>query len=378
MHASFNYHSRESFANMTLEDAQRIQKYLYELEFPFTTQKALEFALFRTYAIPTISSLLAKTTQLSDPSLASKRVDDTRVIIMEMMGQELGSSRALGAIARMNYIHSLYQKSGLISNDDLLYTLTLFALEPIRWVARYEWREFSSMERCAVGVYWKNIGDAMKINFTVLPSGNAGWKDGLDFLAEAEAWSMSYEARCMVPAACNKQVADETTRLLLWRFPKHLLGLGRQAVSSLMDARLRDAMMYKKPYRIVSFAVMKSLWLRKHILRYLAFPRPEFLKFMPITKSERTGRMHKNSWDADPWYVNGSLINRWSLLAWVDWLSGRPIPGDLGGKFKPDGFLIGEVGPASMAGKGVSESEKDAELIKSQFGRGCPMAFGKT
>jgi hypothetical protein len=36
------------------------------------------------------------------------------------------SERAIKAIARMNYIHSTYQKAGKISNDDLLYTLSVF------------------------------------------------------------------------------------------------------------------------------------------------------------------------------------------------------------------------------------------------------------
>jgi hypothetical protein len=43
-----------------------------------------------------------------------------------------------------------YQKKGLISNDDMLYTLSVFALEPVRWVKRYEWREMTPMEICAL------------------------------------------------------------------------------------------------------------------------------------------------------------------------------------------------------------------------------------
>lgn len=34
--------------------------------------------------------------------------------------------RTIKAIARMNTIHSQYQKAGKISNDDLLYTLSVF------------------------------------------------------------------------------------------------------------------------------------------------------------------------------------------------------------------------------------------------------------
>lgn len=73
------------------------------------------------------------------------------------------SARALKALARMNYIHGGYQKAGKISQDDLLYTLSLFITEPITWVGKYEWRAMTDMEKCAIGAFWKSIGDAMGI-----------------------------------------------------------------------------------------------------------------------------------------------------------------------------------------------------------------------
>lgn len=41
--------------------------------------------------------------------------------------------RVLKAIARMNYLHSRYQKAGKISNEDLLYTLSVFITEPVEY-----------------------------------------------------------------------------------------------------------------------------------------------------------------------------------------------------------------------------------------------------
>ena len=46
-HDQYPYNTRDSFSKMTTQHAYEIQKYLYDVEFPFTTQKALEFALFR-------------------------------------------------------------------------------------------------------------------------------------------------------------------------------------------------------------------------------------------------------------------------------------------------------------------------------------------
>jgi hypothetical protein len=50
----------------------------------------------------------------------------------------------------MNYLHSRYQKAGKISNDDMLYTLSLFVLEVKRWVGLYEWRSLTPLEICAM------------------------------------------------------------------------------------------------------------------------------------------------------------------------------------------------------------------------------------
>ncbi|KAK4995191.1 hypothetical protein LTR66_004942 [Elasticomyces elasticus] len=229
---------------MTNDDAYVIQRHLFELEFPFTTSKALQFALFRTYGIPSISKLLVQTTQLSHKATASKRYADTEVLIAEFLADAPSSERACSAIARMNYIHSVYQKSGRISNDDMLYTLSLFAVEPLRWIGRYEWRLPTDMERCAVAVFWKSIGDAMNIDYANLPSAKKGWTDGLHWMDEIVAWSQAYEQRHMVPDEANKKTADETTALLLYSMPESLKPIGRQAVSALMDNRLRKAMMY--------------------------------------------------------------------------------------------------------------------------------------
>ncbi len=118
----------------------------------------------KTYGVPTISSLLVATKQLSTPEFASKRYVDTGVLIGEFTGHHPKSGRVIKALARMNYIHryahllrliiraladcvgSGYQKSGKISQDDLLYTLSVFITEPISWVSKYEWRKMTDME----------------------------------------------------------------------------------------------------------------------------------------------------------------------------------------------------------------------------------------
>ncbi|KAL9007192.1 MAG: hypothetical protein Q9188_000126 [Gyalolechia gomerana] len=241
---TFPYITRQSFVQMTDDDAFEIQVVIAQLEFPFTFMKALQFALFRTYGIPSISKLLVATAQLSDVATASKRYADTAVLIREFMSHKPAHPRTLEAIARMNYIHSLYQKSGAIRNDDMLFTLSLFALEPVRWIERYEWRKLEDFEQCALGVFWKSIGDAMGISYEKLRTAKEGWRDGLNWLEDLAEWSQRYEKENMLPHIDNKKTADETVAILLWGVPKGLKPFGEQVVSALMDDRLRTAMVY--------------------------------------------------------------------------------------------------------------------------------------
>jgi hypothetical protein len=157
------------------------------------------------------------------------------------------SERAQTAIARTKFLHTGYRSSGKILEFDMLYTLSLFALEPIRFIAMFEWRELSDLEQCAIGTYWKSLGDALEISFAVLPSGPHGFKDGLHFLEELREWSLKYEMDYMKPTSQNKEVAEKTMDVLLYAVPKVLRPIGVNFASCVMDDRLREAMMYVSP-----------------------------------------------------------------------------------------------------------------------------------
>jgi hypothetical protein len=144
----------------------------------------------------------------------------------------------------MNYIHSGYQASGKISHDDLLYTLSVFMTEPVRWVSRYEWRDFTPMEICAVGTFWKGMADSMGIDYqSRLKQGKSGWRDGLEFWEDVAQWARAYEERCMVPAVSNKKTGDETANLLLHLVPLKLRPYAMKVITVVMEDRLRRSMM---------------------------------------------------------------------------------------------------------------------------------------
>jgi hypothetical protein len=289
------------------------------------------------------------------------------------------SERCNSAIARMNWLHGEFQKpsNGRISNDDMLYTLSLFALEPVRWTTRYEWRALTDLEICAIGTFWKSLGDAMAISYAdLVPSSGSSkpvFESGLDWFHAIEAWSDAYEARTMVPHPANKRTADVTTNILLYDVPSSARPFGRKVVSALMDPRLRAAMLFESPPAWLATAVTGSLRLRRLVLRYAALPRPWVLRNRKVSDDVGAGgRVQLCEYQAEPYYVAPTLWNRWGPLAWVKRISGLPVPGDKPGEYKPGGFLTGEVGPKGKERAGKKEHEKGMDVLMGQGRGGCP------
>jgi hypothetical protein len=217
----------------------------------------------------------------------------------------------------------------------------------------------------------------MQIDYSPLPSGKTGFRDGLQFYDELEAWKDAYEAENMVPDPKNHQTANETTKLLLLSVPSWAKGVGFDAVKAVMDHRLRKAMVYHDPPAICSALVIGSLTLRKYLLRYLALPRPAFLRVRQVNdEPDAEGRRTLKLYDNFPYYVRPTLMNRWGPGAWMSWLMGRPLPGDEG--YMPEGFLTENVGPKIFDHKGKrkedweGEAEKTRERLRGERTGGCP------
>lgn len=369
MHRKYSqYSTRQGMAHMTDNDAWAIQKQILQLEFPSISLKALQFALFRTYGIPSISSLLLKTSQFSNTATSFKRYADTGALIGQFMTFGPTSDRALNAIARTKFLHTRYRASGKILESDMLYTLSLFAIEPIRFVEIYEWRTLSELEKCAVGTYWKNLGDALEIDFGVLPSGKVGFRDGLHFIEEITEWSHQYEAEHMKPSPENKAVADKTMDVLVYALPGWVKGVGIRFASCMMDERLREAMIYDAPPRIYSAIFASLVAVRRFYLRYLCLPRPNFLRQEVFTPDvNEYGRYYVRIWSGAPYYVRPTLWNRWGPSAWFSWLLGLPLPGDEAEKYYPNGYDTADLGPKYFEGKGRRTMQEYYDiLVKSR------------
>jgi hypothetical protein len=153
-----------------------------------------------------------------------------------------GSSQAKSAVARTNYLHNIYRRTGRLSNDDMLYTLSLFTLEPLRWTTKYEWRPLSDMERCAIATCFKVWGEDLQITYEALPSHSQGWDDGLHWLNELDTWSREYEERHVEVSDSNLKVANATKELVLCQIPRGLHKAVWGIVAILLGPRAQEAM----------------------------------------------------------------------------------------------------------------------------------------
>jgi len=373
LQAKFKYGTpeRPSYEGMTVKEAYDIVQFISDTEFPALFEKGLQFALFRTYGIPSISELLVKTTQLSTEKNVPKRYADTGVLLMDMYGAEPTSDRCIEAYARLNYLHGHYIKQGKISNDDMLYTLSLFLNQPVEWINKYEWRQLSDLEICAMGVHHKAMGDSMQISFEKLPSYSTGWKDGLQFYRELDTWAKEYERIYMVPHQKNYDTAIQTRTLLLSMYPPFMQGLLTKFVSAPLDDRLREAIMFDRAPAGYSSFFSGFMGLRRLYLRYLSLPRPSFLAKKMVTKEpDSEGKRFYLLFDTAPVYIKPTIMNRYGPGALLNMVLGVPRPGDPG--TYPEGFEIKDIGPTTFAGKGQKEMQVMKEKLMTERTAGCP------
>lgn len=219
--------------------------------FPWDMEKALEFALFRTFAVPSISRLLAATGEFT--LRTRKRYDDTELILYEILENGMDSERGMAAIDRMNAMHGRFK----IANEDYLYVLSTFIFEPIRWIENFGWRPFTPMEKEAIFNNYKAL--AQRMHISKVP----------DCLADFEAFNSHYEKAHFVFHPANREVGMKTLDLLLgFYLPQSLFVLGRPVAFCLMDEPLRRAMGFPSPPRWLVMMVNTSMKLRAKLLRY--------------------------------------------------------------------------------------------------------------
>ncbi|MFH8746692.1 oxygenase MpaB family protein [Streptomyces rimosus] len=252
-------------------DFLRIHRITTTYEFPWDVARALELALYRTYAVPGIGRLLAETAELTDRT--QKRYDDTALLLDTVIEHGFDSEDGRTAIRRINQMHRSYD----ITNDDMRYVLCTFVVTPKRWLDLYGWRRLSEHEKHATAVYYRTLGRHMGI--TGIPQTYQEFERCLDDYEHAHfGWDEG-----------GRRVSDATLGLMAgWYGP--LAPMVRGASMALLDDSLLDAFRYERPRPAVRAAVRGALRLRAKSVRLLPpRRRPHYARQNPEIRGYPNG-----------------------------------------------------------------------------------------
>lgn len=234
-----------------VRDHQRMVHLLTAYEFPFDITRALELALFHTYASPRVSGLLARTGEFERHG--QKRYDDTSRLISEFMEAGYDSPTGQRAIAHMNMIHGHYR----IDNADFLFVLATFVFYPIDWIRQYGWRTLSESEALALFYFFREVG--LRMNLRDIP----------DSIADLRLFTDAYENRHFRFTASNRTIADATVAIVQGWFPRLLHPFVQPVFAVLISDKLRLAFGYPRPPGWLAALTKGALWMRKWPLRWL-------------------------------------------------------------------------------------------------------------
>ncbi|KAL2813237.1 hypothetical protein BJX63DRAFT_443129 [Aspergillus granulosus] len=346
---------------MTYKEAHPILLSVLKYEFPFSYAVSTQFALLKSYAIPSGTKLLVATRRLTSPRIVAKRSEDTAIFITELLTSGLDTERGLTALSKMNWIHRQY--GDRITNVDMIHTLALFVLEPLRWIDQFEWRPLLQVERVAVFVYWREIALRM------------GMKDVPRTIDELGAWAEEYEKTHMYFAESNRACVEATLGLYVRSLPRAWQKFGRWVGAALIEPRVRPLLGLAEPPRWVVGLVEGLLGVRAWVVRVLLLPRWRDLDAGGKVDG-KTGRVRRGVYAFEPWYVGETMLSK--VIKVLGLGMGRPLPGP---EYLSEGYMPEELGPKEFREKSredvLAEAAKMGEYARQggSSALGCPFAF---
>ncbi|QHA09479.1 DUF2236 domain-containing protein [Streptomyces broussonetiae] len=232
-------------------DAVEIYRLSAVFEFPWDYTRALELALYRTYAVPSIGRLLAETAELT--CRTQKRYDDTVLLLDAIVEHGFAAEEGRTAIRRINQMHRSYD----IGDDDMRYVLSTFVVTPRRWIDAYGWRQLSRHEIVAAAEYYRTLGRHM------------GIPDVPRSYEEFEALLDAYERDHFGWDEQARRVSDATLDLMASWYPRLLAPVLRTATLALLDESLLRAFRYQSPGAATTALVRRAVRARGRFLRLL-------------------------------------------------------------------------------------------------------------
>ncbi|KAF9542942.1 hypothetical protein CPC08DRAFT_755997 [Agrocybe pediades] len=392
--------SRGDLEKMTPYVAQQIVHVSFLYDTPYTMLMGTRVALFKVYGIRSIASVLLKSGELTskEDEKINKRLADTAILIATALSNPVlgpGSGcpvttpdsdpRSAIAIARINYLHKKYN----IRNDDFLYNLSLFMIEPIKFTEKYDWRPHSPLEIQAIFVLWTEVGRRMGIQNIwnsyeeMVEWANVGKNPSSsgDSILMSKSFSVihqqQYELDNMIPSEESQKLARVTLEHFLSRVPRipGLRGLVLQIFTTLLDARTRNAMGLSEPAPTIVKLVHGIFALRAFLVRNFMLPRGKPSLWVKLDSTHKLDEVGVPRIPAafkrreGPWYypeATGLWLLKDRILVSLGLQNVHKLPGK---RWRSEGYRLEELGPVQFEKSGHREVMEEAQRIQ-----GCPTA----
>ena len=249
-------------------DYAEIYRILTLHEFPWDFNQALSFALFRTYAVPSIGDLLDRTGEFT--GRCQRRYDDTALLLEAPLVHGFASPEGRVGVRRINQMHRRYD----ITNDDLRYVLATFVVVPKRWLDDYGWRRLSAGEVRASVNYYRELGRRMAID------------DVPETFEDFATLMDDYETEHFAFHPGSRRVADATLALMVGFYPRPAARAVEVFSRALMDPPLLTAFGYAEPGPVARRVSEGALRLRARVVARLPPRRtPRYVQDMGRIKS---------------------------------------------------------------------------------------------
>ncbi|GIE93347.1 oxygenase MpaB family protein [Paractinoplanes rishiriensis] len=232
-------------------DYLAIYQTMLRFEFPWDLRFGINLAFNRSFAMPPVAALLVGTGELTERT--RKRIDDTGILMYEIVLNGFDHPRGRAALRRVNQIHRPYRD---VPGDEYLYVLACAVVIPLRWLDRYGWRQPCCHEREATYRFFRELGRRMHIT---------GIPESADDL---HSWFEAYDRR-LVPDD-NAAAIERATRMHL---RKRLPLLTDALIGAVYDDRFRAAAKVARPPWRVRAGLHAALRARARWLRHLGRPR---------------------------------------------------------------------------------------------------------
>jgi hypothetical protein len=254
------------------KDHQRIYFDIAMKEFPWDITVSVTVSLYRDFAVPGISGVLARTGKMEQHS--RKRLYDTRALLFEIIMYCFRHPRGIAAVRQINRIHNHVarqlgdpRRESILTNDQFICVPGSFFIPSIRWIDRYGWRSLGPNERTAMFSFYREPGQLM------------GIRDIPPDCEQFIQWFDEYEQQNVRYAETNKRQWEATFLELGDAMPGLLGSLARLFIpvrpvvrlltSSLLGEDLRAALGAPQAPTALSVAVRLAIAGRSKVVHWM-------------------------------------------------------------------------------------------------------------